>query len=90
MLSFFQAFYPMAGLAAIAAFYFIKNWRPIFLYLCFVPLSLVLLLIFFVLQETPQYLIKNHGVDEIRSSLLFIARMNNRVSSFEEEHAVSV
>lgn len=49
-LSVFQAFYPISGLIVVAAFYYIQNWRPVFLYVCLVPTVLLLILIVVVVQ----------------------------------------
>ena len=62
----------------IGLFYFIGNWRPIFWFYIVLPLSICLILTIKFFRETPSYLIRLHSIEEIRSQLLFIARLNGR------------
>jgi len=84
-----QGFFCLSGIVVVAAFYLIQSWRSIFLVMCLIPMAACLVFSFFFVQETPQFLIKRYSVRDIRKSLKFIAKVNDRLESFEESELLT-
>jgi len=74
-----HSFFCISGLFCVFIFYVIKDWKIIFIAFCLVPLIFCLVFNVFFLKETPQFLIKCNSVVNIRRSLRFIAKMNNKL-----------
>lgn len=85
----YQAFFPMGGIFLILVFYLLKRWKIIFILFLLAPMAICLIFAYLFVQETPQFLIKRYTPEEIRSSLRFMAKINNQLQSFEENPDVS-
>jgi hypothetical protein len=54
-----------------------------------VPLLGCLVFAYFYLQETPQFLIKQHTVEEIEVSMRFMAKQNGRETECKDSYILS-
>ena len=77
MMCFFLA-YGAGQCANVGYFYALADWRLVLLICYVVPAALALLLIFFVVVETPISLVAFHSEEEAREQLLWIAKMNKK------------
>lgn len=89
MVMLFQLSFPLGGMFVVGAFYWFQDWRVVFFWFCLVPFIAIFIFSYFFVQETPQFLVKNYELDEIRLSLRFISRINGVEDKFEEEPILS-
>lgn len=70
-----QSAFGISGVCIGVLFYFLKNWRIIITFFCFLPSLIVLLLFVTVLEETPKFLIEK-GAERALKALNKIAALN--------------
>lgn len=89
MQTFIQAWLPIGGMLIALAFYLVKEWKTIFIYLCLIPYIICFIAAYALVVETPQFLVKRFEVLEIRENLKFIAWMNDKEKEFDSNMTLS-
>ena len=68
-----QALYSLAPVLNVLVFYLIRDWRTIYWAFHIAPSIIILIGIFFLIQDTPYFLIVNETTEEALKSLKKIA-----------------
>lgn len=71
-----QFFYGLGTLGNTGLFYWLADWKPIFIYFYVIPTALLLVGVVFFVVDTPLCLIKKYNEEKVMEKLLWIAKVN--------------
>ena len=70
--------FALGGIAGSFTYQWLKHWRHVTLYFCFLPFALLCLLSCIFLRDTPRHLLRKNTAPSATESLNFIARINRK------------